>query len=260
MKTLWTACSCLALVLAPAVVWAQSEGAPAPDADDPGSTSLGAYDQAGEHAYILERLASDDYQVREQTTQDLLIDPTITPETIRDLLALADQPEQRHRLLRVARHKTLCIFRRQQFREIGPGSLGVSLSSRTLEAGELPGLTQPAVEVVLTLPGFPAYEQLRPGDRIIEFAGRPVPEDPASDQFSSLIKLHQAGETVQMTVIRDGQRVPVSLVLASYEALDGMYTSDPPDVNHQFELQWRAVRGQLLRGDAELTPLDVLAY
>ena len=61
---------------------------------------------------------------------------------------------------------------------------------------------QPQVEVLSTVPGYPASKSLKAGDVIEAVDGKPV-TGPAS--LSSMITAHPAGTTLQLEVLRGGR-------------------------------------------------------
>jgi C-terminal processing protease CtpA/Prc len=179
---------------------------------------------------LLDALNHDEYPVREQATADLLADETLTAKRIDALFADAWSPEQRHRLVDIARHHFIRDIIRTEFGHGEQGSLGVTISPG--EIGQVAGLNQPGVFITRTHPGFPAYTKLKTDDLILAVNGNaPGPELTGGQLTSYLIeriKGYAAGEHVAMTIYRDGARHEVDIQLASRAALDAIYQQDPP--------------------------------
>jgi len=175
---------------------------------------------------ILARLGDDRYAVREAISDQLLCDVEIAAARIDRLYAAADSLEQRHRLLRIARHHLLRNVRNEQYPGGQQGSLGVSI--KEVEQSQLPEVGQASIYVARTYPGFPAFEKLRVGDLILSIEG----QKPANQTGIEIVKFlqnkiieHQAGELVKLVVRREGENFEMQIMLANMDALKGMYDS-----------------------------------
>jgi S1-C subfamily serine protease len=94
--------------------------------------------------------------------------------------------------------------------EVNPGYLGIEGGNVTPQAAEAFGVTECAV-VVQVVPGAPAAEAgLQPEDIIVEFDGEEIDSMGA---LSSRVLLHQPGEEVSITYLRDGERQQATLTL-----------------------------------------------
>lgn len=192
---------------------------------------------------ILDRLNDPDFAVRQQATRSLLQDTTLTLDTIVEWMSQAQTPEQRHRLLRVARHHLL-----RQAREGGERDAllpAIGFSHEVLQAGVLSGVDSGAVHIVATLPGFPAHAYLAPGDVLIELDDRPLPADLTPQVFQELLRQYRPGQMIALTVLRGRETVRVELQLASLEMLTTIY-SDEPTLRDPYATRWRALRERLL--------------
>ena len=174
-------------------------------------------------AGVLTALGDDDYAVRQAVTHRLLSDDALTQEDVDRLYTASVTPEQRHRLLRVARHHMIRRMIEQRFGDqAGPGSMG--LSHHVVNITGPDGITErTGVMVVMTLPGFPAYALLDPGDVIVDFAGQPIPERITPLQFQQLIQKHQTGEVINLSVMRNGKPVQIPFMLCQGQALGEVY-------------------------------------
>jgi len=213
----------------------------------------------------LDVLNHDDFAVREQITADLLADETLTVERIDAMIADAWSPEQRHRLLDVARHHFIRDIIRAEFGHGAQGSLGVTISPGDI--GQVDGLDEPGVFITRTHPGFPAYTRLKADDFILAVNDHAPDPELIGRQLTSYlidqIKGYAAGERVRMTIYRDGTRREVDIQLASRAALDAVYQQDPPVqvqaaaiVNGQLQIEQHPVVQDLVRqyGPPQMRP------
>jgi hypothetical protein len=195
---------------------------------------------------LLAQLNDEDYLVRMDATHRLLADEGLSAEDLDRLFAASETPEQRHRLLRVARHHVIRRMIDQNFGELaGPGSMGLSHHAVRV-TGPDGEADRTGVMVVMTLPGFPAYALLEPGDVIVNFAGEPIPERMSpSQQFPNMIRKHQAGDTIELTVMRNGRPKPLRLKLCQGQALTQVYDRDGVTLNEPYRSQWAGERVRL---------------
>ena len=167
-------------------------------------------------------------------------------EELDRLLVASETPEQRHRLLRVARHHVIRRMIEENFGELaGPGSMGLShhVVRVTGPDGEA---DRTGVMVVMTLPGFPAYAMLEPGDVIVDFAGEPIPRRMSpQQQFPNMIRTHQSGDTIDLTVMRNGQAKRLQLTLCQGQALAQVYDRDGVSLNEPYRSRWAAERARV---------------
>jgi len=93
--------------------------------------------------------------------------------------------------------------------------LGVALDKRfdQQEAARL-GMVRPVGARVETVTrGAPAdLAGIRPNDVILEFEGRPIEDD---DHLMSMVGMTPLGSTVALVIFRDGERIPLTLKVAS---------------------------------------------
>ena len=114
-------------------------------------------------------LDNDHYAIRQLASRRLLADNSLSLDSIAQGYAAATTLEQKHRLMEVARHHFIRTIRREVFAGEPLGSIGISIAS--VPAGSEPGLGKPAIRVLATLPGFPAYPLLQSGDLITAVNG-----------------------------------------------------------------------------------------
>ncbi len=201
-------------------------------------------------AQVLADLGSEDYAVRQAATRRLLQDDDLTQDDLDRLFVQCETPEQRHRLLRIARHHDIRRMIETRFRDTtGPGSMGLShtvVQVRTEEADESQAQPRTGVMAALTLPGFPAYATMDPGDVIIEFDGQPIPEKVIGQTFLQMIKAKRAGDTIRMTVVRNGSTVEVQMTLNNSQALSEAYDINGVTLNNPYRKQWAQTREAML--------------
>lgn len=196
-------------------------------------------------ASVLAALNDDDYPVRQAATQRLLAEDDLSPQTLDRLFAASRTPEQRHRLLRVARHHVIRRLIEQHFGDqVGPGSMGLSHHVVSV-TGPDDSTERTGVMVVMTLPGFPAYAMLEPGDVIVDFAGQPIPERMSPAQFQQMIRMHQAGEQIALTVMRHGKAIEVPFLLCQGQALSDVYDTAGVTLNEPYRAQWARERARM---------------
>jgi PDZ domain len=212
-----------------------------------------AVDTAESDGRVLAGLGDGDYHVRQAATRRLLSDDTLSRDDLDRLYAASETPEQRHRLLRVARHHVIRrMIRKKYDGQAGPGSMG--LSHQVIPASAMGDPARTGVLVVMTLPGFPAYAALEPGDVIIDFAGQPLPEKLTSAQFPQLIRAHMTGEQVRLTVLRDGETLEVMFKLEHGQALGEVYDANGLRLAAAYRQAWQTRRAEmegLVQDDAE---------
>jgi hypothetical protein len=203
---------------------------------------------------ILGELANESYETRQRATQALLADDGLTVDDLKRLYAASTLPEQRHRLLDAAQHHFVRSLIEAQFPPTGEavGSLGISLlkSVGPTETPEGPDAGRTAARIGLTYPGFPAYVWLRAGDLIVAVNGATLPttDDPDTVQrrFIELVQKNKAGQSIKLTVYREGQRLEVSVKLAPYKALQVFYEQAELSLMPNIAARWDGLRRQIV--------------
>lgn len=208
---------------------------------------------------MLRDLNSADFAAREKVTQQLLADETLSPDVITELYNAVKSPEARHRLLLVARHH---LIRRGQVEEDQqPGAIGIMHQAVTSK--QIPNIGHPAVRVVQTFPGFPAYARLKPGDLIVavnhERFGRNVGIAQITNQFRDMIQQTASGERLTLHVYRDGHllKPAIQIRLASLNALRDIYEPHTGDLQPQHRNRWLEFRKTLKNFREKKDPLTV---
>ena len=222
---------CLLVILSlPIVVHAQNETANAAALDDAG---------------ILDRLNDDDFLVRQAEMRRLLADEALTQDGLNHLYSLSTTPEQRHRLLLIARHHMISRLMQERLGDqAGPGSMGLSHQVvQVTVPGEASART--GVLVVMTLPGFPAYALLEPGDVIVDFAGEPIPQNMTPTQFQQTIKTFQNGQAVGLVVVRDGAAEHILFRLGPGQGLGEVYDTGGVTLNEPYRAGWSSLRSKM---------------
>ncbi len=216
----------------------------APAVSTPAVESEATAQPGADDSQILDELGGDDYRARQSTTHALLANEALTQDDLDRLYAQSQTPEQRHRLLRVARHHAIRRMIRQRYTDQdGPGSMG--LSHQVIPRKQALSEDQAGVLVVLTLPGFPAYALLEPGDLLIDFAGQPFPDPLTPAGFQELIRGHKGGETIDLTVLRDGQTLDIRFRLEQGQALAEVYDTTGMTLKPPYLGQWLKARQRM---------------
>ncbi len=203
-------------------------------------------DDENDDAGVLAQLDDDEYFVRQAATRRLLTDETLTQEDLDRLFLASESLEQRHRLLRVARHHLLRRMIAQRFNgPADPGSMGLSHVVVHLPADEDGGEPRAGVMAALTLPGFPAYALLEPGDVIIEFDGQPIPGKMLGAAFPNMIRSRQAGQDIWLTVFRNGETERIRFRLGNGLALSEVYGTKSVALNEPYRQAWQTQRARM---------------
>jgi hypothetical protein len=77
------------------------------------------------------------------------------------------------------------------------------------------------IEVDQLQPGYPAAQELKEGDRIMEVDGKPFPLSTQDEEFKNIVRSHRPGSTMRCVVMRQGERVAVDVQLAALPAGTG---------------------------------------
>ncbi|MEL7086960.1 MAG: PDZ domain-containing protein [Planctomycetota bacterium] len=190
----------------------------------------------------LEQLGHEDFTVRQTATKRLLLDDSLSLETLGRWADRELSLEQQHRLLKIAEHHALRQIRLAEFPAQGPGSIGVVQSIRPARPGrdETP---ERGVLITQVLPGFPGTGRLRAGDQITAINGVAIEEGPAkSELFQARMRAFRAGESITLTVTREGATLDVAVPLANGAALPQMYPPDLFKLAPRFVEEWQEER------------------
>jgi hypothetical protein len=175
----------------------------------------------------LAKLGDVKYTVRHAAFRKLMFDETVSPAALLEMYRLADSPEQKHRLISLARHHVIRDIRQKRFKGVNPdGALGLMHAGVTPD--EVPQLKgRSAILVRKTMPGFPAHAALQGGDLIIAIQGQPIPSGITRDRvttiFGDRIRDLPAGKAAEFEILRDGKTQTVTVKLANTSALDRIY-------------------------------------
>lgn len=204
---------------------------------------------------LLAQLGHEDYFQRDAAERAMMADATLTIERLAKLYERAENPEQRHRLLRVARHYHLRMVAQsaENFAHLAdhPVNGAVGIPQDAVNADQVPDVGRPAVRVRETFPGFPSHQYLKRDDLILAVDGQTLPRTSDPDitflNFKKMLGNHQAGSQVTFTVYREGRTMDVTLTLAHGAALAQMYQArdrlgSPLDEGIAFN--WNTVRHQ----------------
>lgn len=201
-------------------------------------------------AQVLADLGSEDFALRQYVTQRMLQDNGLTQDDLDRLFAKSQTPEQRHRLLRIARHHDIRRMIEVRFQDqASSGSMGLShavVRVQVTEDDESPAESRAGIMAALTLPGFPAYATMHPGDVIIEFDGQPMPDKVTGPMFQQMIQGRRAGDTIDLTIVRSGIVDRIEMTLSNSQALGEVYHSSGVVLNSPYREQWAKTREAML--------------
>lgn len=248
------------------------------DADVQADPDAALFDDASRER-LSELLGHEVFAVRERAEALLLVDDGVNRVVLRDLLLDATSYEQRGRLLRIAEHHVLRVIREDLFGGQGndPDPLrnannpnvffntngaAVGFSYDAVPADRFPSVNLEGVLVIATMPGFPAYAHLRPGDVIVAIDGSNTaerhPHQAVTNWISWRISQRRPGDTMRFTVMRSGELIDVALKCAEATALNQMYDTDAFKASARtrpYEQRWQEVRSKLT---AELPRIDAV--
>ena len=208
-----------------------------------------------------------EFAVRESAQAYLLTDNTLGKDALLKLIEQAKSPEQRQRLLQLAEHHVMRELRERDFGlaaqrplEADPAnfpqqrdrSASIGYSYDPVLAHENPQAQLPGVRVVATMPGFPGHAHLRQGDIIVQINGRGPSMHHTENDITDWVKIQiaskQAGQTIGVTVLRDGKPLAIQMVCAEGAALNRMYTTDAFEAASRLEpyrRAWEQARDEL---------------
>jgi len=165
---------------------------------------------------LVECLRSDDFKTRQQATEKLFRLAPVYRSIIENSLASESDPEAAARLTVVAQHLFLKDPRYTPL--LGrTGFMGIALQVEP-QFGQGAADEPRQIVVLETKPGFPAYEVLKPDDRILAIEGHPIPEDYSIDDFRGTVGAKRPGSFMNLTVLRQGKKFQASVRLAGLEA------------------------------------------
>lgn len=190
-------------------------------------------------------LGAEDFEIRRSATDALLLDDSLTVEQLAGWYASADDPEVRQRLRVVARHHFLQKMRLERFPGEGPGSIGVvqsmQISLPDLNADDqAPGAGRPTTFALVTrvLDGFPASGRLRPLDRVVALDGQALGGGANNQRFEDLMRRYRSGQTLTLTVLRNGDSLDIAIPLANGNGLGAMYAFPEFGLTADFDQAW----------------------
>jgi len=207
---------------------------------------------------LLDELANDDFTTRQRASEKLLVDEQLDQETIKQLYSQSHLPEQRHRLLEVARHHALRQMRLEAMDGQGKGAIGIRHEAFSDTHFPILG-RRTGLVVVETFSGFPGHAHLRRGDLILAIDDQRFPagtiSDEVADQFVRSVQEHLPGERVSFTVFRHGRLITVQLRLANLNALRSMY-KNAQKLQQPFYDRWELIRKNLVMAPSPSSELN----
>jgi hypothetical protein len=183
---------------------------------------------------LVERLADPEYAVRAAATAALLRDNTLDEPALRAMLELptARDPERRRRLMIVAEHhlmRTIIHAWTEENTPIGArASAAVGFSYNPLLPDKNPYGEDAGLIILATMPGFPGYAYLRPGDVVLSIDGKTTRVgtiESVRRWVRSAIGAHLDGGTVRMTIQRGEDTLELAMPCTGIDALNEMYTT-----------------------------------
>jgi len=183
---------------------------------------------------LLADLGDADFEARERATTQLMLRTDLTEDALTEALRQSTSPEAHHRLVRVALHRFYRDYRVDDLPapEADSASLGVDLRvppNRVVRPHQHPQLTSPALLVTRTLPGFPAFAHLRPGDLIFAIDANRFGDDFDQNMLIEVIQQYKPQQSMTLSVLRNGQAIDITLQLDSLHRLRSVHQQPLPD-------------------------------
>lgn len=177
---------------------------------------------------LVDELDSPSQEARDRATTELMVREDLDDSDLAAAMRSARSPEQRLRLHRVALQRFFSALRPTVTSppDHEAASLGIQLGDlanaqhRIIRPYQQPALKSPAVLVTGTIPGFPAYAWLKPGDLIVALNGEPFTGEIDQARFAQRLKSLDAGSQITLDVLRDGKPQHVKLRLDSLQRLN----------------------------------------
>ncbi|MFI4859271.1 MAG: PDZ domain-containing protein [Phycisphaerales bacterium JB063] len=184
-------------------------------------------------AQWVEQLGDAEYRLRAEASAALMRDNTLDEDKIRGWLLADNDPERRRRLLAIAEHhimRALIASMLQDLREGDPlpdrGAVGFSYDP--LLPDNNPHGPGAGLIVLATMPGFPGHAYLQTGDIILAIDGRSTRSATVTSVRSWVqleIGRNSEGDTISLTVYREGETFDVQVPCGSITALNEVYTT-----------------------------------
>jgi len=232
---------------------------------------------------LVSQLDSDEYAERYSATRRLLADRktalnglghhyldadarreaaalNVIIEDMATLYREATTPERRNRLIDIARHHFVSLMRLKEWPGKRSAALGVIQSA--IMPQDVPEPVRqaiqetfgkedaPVIRVVNTLPGFPAYGQLEPGDLVVKVNGQFLPvgqnTQDTSGHFGRTILAQSQHDEMRLTIWREDRFVPVTVELASSDAIRNLYEPTNSQLLPQFQARWIHFRERMM--------------
>lgn len=238
-----------------------------------GATALaGGGDPTLDDAWLNARVAQlddADFVVRERATDEMYDITTRWSDEAKvrlaaDPLLTDDQREQRAREIVLERSRqwlaaiegklaieaTLSGEQRERLTQVGirlfgqmpHGAMGVSFSRADRGQG---------VEISGVVAGFDSMRVLQPGDVVLQIDGRDV--NAQTDMRAAIIS-HDPGDEVDMTLLRRGERVVVSLKLGDFDTLRNALAPDRGLIRDALEMRIARRAGQDIKSPEVIEP------
>jgi len=183
---------------------------------------------------LAQALFGEDAEAQVEARSALLLHPMTDDEQVR-LLSLARDTDQLVRVREIVQHRVLTQLREEEFADADPENAVVgfrficSATSSVIEdldedlAAQYPW----GARVRSATPGFPGNAYLRVGDVVVAIDAEALPEGSAAGQnfLLNTVSSHTVGQTIELTVLRDGEVVTMEVPLVRREAMAQMYDS-----------------------------------
>lgn len=186
---------------------------------------------------LIKELDSADYATRESATDALMHCSADQRPAIEAALMKTTSREAIARLEKVAVH----LYMKERTSLDGKvGLMGVSMSAELIQLDPKSQNFQNCIVVWKTQPGFPAAEELKPGDRLIALNGERFPADMSREEFRKAINVAGGGAVLTFTLVRDGKTMDARVKLAGLREEDVPFIMQIVETRDRIAEEYRA--------------------
>ena len=179
-------------------------------------------------------LAAPDYPTRAEATTALLQDNTLDAQVLRAMLEdpSAAHPERRHRLLMIAEHHLMREIVEAWTAENIPADehqkAAIGFSYDPILPANNPYSEHAAVMLLVTMPGFPGYAYLQPGDVVLAIndqTPRARTLQAVREWVRGTVGARRVGDQVRMTVQRGEDTLELVVPCSGIQSLSATYAT-----------------------------------
>ncbi len=212
-------------------------------------TALAEADAVDPVALALSQLNDVDPAVREDATFALMRVAGLDEAMLMQWYGQATTPEAKVRVLRVAEQWSIADAVALGLPAFDPelpepGAMGMSHILAELPPEEEGGEPRRVVQVVRTLPGFPAHVWLREGDFVLAIGQDSLEAIESAEGYTEAVRAIPAGQAVTLEVLRGETTLEVTMTLARRAGLSYAYDRNQ-SLSQPCQGAWRSLRHRI---------------